>query len=69
MFRVRHLLIALMCSLSLASIFNGQPTFTIRVATAAPDRSEWHDALLQLGDSLRRGSANRLSLRINAGGT
>jgi TRAP-type C4-dicarboxylate transport system substrate-binding protein len=69
MFRVRHLLIALVCLLSLAPIAQSQATFTIRVATAAPDKSEWHDALLQVRDSLNRGTANRVALRINAGGT
>jgi TRAP-type C4-dicarboxylate transport system substrate-binding protein len=69
MSRIRHLLLVLVCFLSLLSIVQAQATFTIRVATAAPDKSEWHDALLQLGDSLRRGTSNRVGMRINAGGT
>ena len=28
-----------------------QATLTIRVATAAPDKSEWHDALIELNDT------------------
>src|SRR6187399_369084 len=69
MFRVRHFLIALTCLLLPASAFLAQAPLTIRIATAAPDKSEWHDALLQLGDSVKRGTTNRVSLRINAGGT
>jgi len=65
---VRRLFIALVCSLFLASIVQSQTTLTIRVATSAPDKSEWHDALLQLGDALKRDTANRVAFRINAGG-
>ena len=70
MFRVRHLLVAvasfLLCAIS---VLRAQAPLTVRVATAAPDKSEWHDALIQLNDTLRRGTSNRVALRINAGGT
>ena len=69
MFRLRRFSPALACFWAVVSICEAQTTFTIRVATAAPDKSEWHDALVQLGDSLRKGTANRVALRINAGGT
>ena len=69
MFRVRHLLIALVSLLCTVVRFEAQAPVTVRVATAAPDKSEWHDALIQLNDTLRRGTSNRVALRINAGGT
>jgi TRAP-type C4-dicarboxylate transport system substrate-binding protein len=69
MFRVRHLLIALVSLLCTVVLFEAQAPLTVRVATAAPDKSEWHDALIQLNDTLRRGTSNRVALRINAGGT
>jgi TRAP-type C4-dicarboxylate transport system substrate-binding protein len=68
MFRSRHLLTALACLLSSALIFHAQTPLTIRVATAAPDKSEWYDGLLQLGDTARKGTAGRATLRIIAGG-
>jgi TRAP-type transport system periplasmic protein len=72
MYRLRHLrlvLLSLVCLLSLASTFHSQTTLTIRLATSAPDNSEWHDALRQLGDTLSKGTAGRVALRIHAGGT
>ena len=68
MHRVRHLLLTLLCCLCLVSIFTAQTKLTIRMATAAPQNSEWHDALLQLRDTLTRGTSNRVSLGIYAGG-
>jgi TRAP-type C4-dicarboxylate transport system substrate-binding protein len=70
MLRIRHLFVAVALFAGLLSILQAQaPALLIRVATSAPDKSEWHDALLQLGDSLKKGTANRAGLRINAGGT
>jgi TRAP-type transport system periplasmic protein len=69
MHRVRHLLLALLCCLCFVSIFTAQAKLTIRMATAAPQNSEWHDALLQLRDTVTRGTSNRVYLGINAGGT
>ena len=70
MFRFRHLLLAvasyLLCTVS---VFQAQAPLTIRVATAAPDRSEWHSSLLQLHDTLQRETSKRVALRIDAGGT
>src|SRR6185436_7232977 len=68
-FRARHFLLALICALSLPLLVLSQATLTIRVATAAPDKSEWHDALIELNDIVRRGTSSRVALRINAGGT
>jgi TRAP-type C4-dicarboxylate transport system substrate-binding protein len=67
MFRVKAILSVFLFSFSVC-VAQAQST-TIRLATVAPDGSEWHDALLEMGDSLRRGTANRVTLRINAGGT
>jgi len=69
MLRVRHLLIVLLSFTVFVSVFHAQTPLLIRVATAAPDKSEWHDALLQLADSLKKGSAGRVTLRIDVGGT
>src|SRR5262245_43637341 len=69
MFRVRHLLIALVFLLCTVVLVAAQAPLTVRVATAAPDKSEWHDALIELNDTVRRGTSNRVALRINAGGT
>jgi TRAP-type C4-dicarboxylate transport system substrate-binding protein len=69
MFRFRHLLVVVGSFLCAVAILQAQATVTIRVATAAPDKSEWHDALIQYNDTLRRGTSNRIALRINAGGT
>jgi len=69
MYRLRHLLIVLIFSLCLPSAVQSQAPVTIGIATAAPDKSEWHDSLLQFADTVKRGTSNRVSLRINAGGT
>jgi len=69
MYRLRHLLIVLIFSLCLPSAVQSQAPVTIGMATAAPDKSEWHDSLLQFADTVKRGTSNRVSLRINAGGT
>ena len=69
MFRVRRLLVAVTSLLCVIAVFQAQTPLTIRVATAAPDKSEWHDALLQLHDTLRQKTSSRVGLKIDAGGT
>jgi TRAP-type C4-dicarboxylate transport system substrate-binding protein len=47
----------------------GAANVLIKLATIAPDGSTWDKALGQLGDTWRKGTAGRVTLRIYAGGT
>ena len=69
MIRLRHVLLAVASFLLCAvSVFQAQAPLTVRVATVAPENSEWHDALRQLHGTLQEKTSKRVTLRINAGG-
>lgn len=46
-----------------------QSPLTIKLATFAPANSAWHKALLDMGDAWSKGTGNRVTLRVYAGGT
>ena len=68
MSRLKFAFLVLACASAAATLVEAQTSTTIRLATVVPDKSAWGDSLREFADSLKRSTANRVTLHIAPGG-